>query len=132
EHAIERADHQTFGIVGSDRHGSVRFAVHAGHRFPVVAAIMRAVHISRLLIDYAPRGNVNVFRVLRINSDVIKNVVVVTQMGQTRPVVSPVGRQEKRSGAGSKTDTVGTLWVEAKAPNVASVRTQRGPLTGPE
>ncbi len=93
---------------------------------------MRAVHISRLLIDYAPRGNVNVFRILRINGDVIKNVVVVPQMGQTRPVVSAVRRQEKRSGTGTKIDTVGILRVETQTPHVATIRTQRGPLTGPE
>src|SRR5579862_2780484 len=93
---------------------------------------MRTVDISRLLIDYAPCGYVNVFRILRVNRDVIENVVVITQVSQARPVVSAVRRQEKCSRAGTKIDTVGILRVETQTPHVATVRTQRGPLTGPE
>src|SRR5260221_2325121 len=90
---------------------------------------MRAVHISRLLIDYAPGGNVNVFRILWVDGDVIENIVVVPQMGQTRPVVSAVSRQEKRSGAGTKIVTVGILRVENQTPHVATIRSQRGAVT---
>ena len=81
---------------------------------------------------YAPGRNVNVFGILRIDGDVIENIVVAAQVGQARPVVSPVRGQEKRSGAGPKIDAVGILRVVSQAPHVASVRTQRGPLTGPE
>ncbi len=83
--------------------------MHAGKRFPVVAAIMRAIHVARLLVLDAPGGNINVFRILRIDGDVIENIVIAAQVGQARPIVSAIVRQEKRSRAGAQVDTVGIL-----------------------
>ena len=72
---------------------------------------MRTEHVAGLLVHYAPRRNVNVFGILGINGDVIENIVVAAQMGQARPVVSPVRGQEKRSGAGPEINAVGILRV---------------------
>ena len=79
--------------------------MHAGKRFPVVAAIVGAIHVTRLLVLDAPGGNINVFRILRIDGDVIENVVIATQVRQASPIVSAIVRQEQAAGAGAQVDT---------------------------
>ncbi len=69
--------------------------MHARQCFPVVAAIMRAIHIAGLLILNAPGGNIDVFGILRINGDVVENIVIATQVGQPRPVMPAIVGQEK-------------------------------------
>ena len=86
--------------------------MHARKRFSVVAAVVRTKHVAGLLVHYAPRRNVNVFGILRINDDVIENIVIAAQVGQARPIVSSVRGQEERSRAGAEVDTVGILRVE--------------------
>ena len=132
ENAIQRARYQDVGIAGKDGHGAHRFSMHARQGFPVVAAIMRAIHVAGLLILDAPGGNINVFGILRIDDDVIENIVIAAQMGQPRPIVSAIIGEEKTAGAGTQVNTVGILRVEIQTPDITSVRTQGGPLTGPE
>src|SRR5439155_9799763 len=101
-------------------------------RFPVIAAIVRAIHVAGLLVLKAPSGNINVFGVLRIDGDVIQNVVIATQVSQAGPIVSGVIRKKETAGAGAQVDTVGILGVEIQTPDIASVGSQGSPLAGPK
>ena len=109
-----------------------RFSVHARKRFPVVAAIVRAIHIAGLLVLDAPGGHIDVFGILRIDGDVIEHIVIAAQMRQARPVMPAIVRQEQCSGAGAEVDTIGILRVEIQTPNIAPVRPQGCPLAGPQ
>src|SRR4029077_13070876 len=93
---------------------------------------MRAIHIAGLLVLHAPGGNVNVFGILRINDDLIEKVVITAQVSQPAPIVSTIVGQEKTASAGTKVNMVGVLRVEIQTPDIASVRTHGGPLTGPK
>jgi hypothetical protein len=93
---------------------------------------MRTIHIAGLLILHAPGRNKNVFGVLGIDGDVIEHIVIATEVRQPRPAVSAVGGYEESSGAGAEVNPIGILRVEIQTSDVATIRPQGSPLTGPE
>ena len=52
------------------------------------------------------------FGILRIDDDVIQNIVIAAQVGEPRPIVSAIVGQEKTAGAGTEvTESMATANV---------------------
>src|SRR5436853_7690196 len=96
--------------------------MHSSEGLPFFAAITCAENIADLLARYAPCGNVDVFGILRIDGDVVEHVIIATQTGKPRPIVSRIVRDKKLSGAGTQQEMVRIVRIISQAARVATVR----------
>ena len=104
----------------------------AGIAFPSLSAILGAEQVTGLLIFHAPGRGIHPVWILGIDGEVVDYVVVAAaQVGKSRPAMAAVGGREKSSGAGAEKNVIRVLRIVGEAAHVASIRPQRGPLSGP-
>src|SRR4029077_12506549 len=105
--AIQRAGHERLRIGRCHRQSAHRLPVHVGKNLPGLAAIMAAEYITSLLVLNAPCGNVNSLGVLRIESNVVENIIIATsQVRKARPALAVIIRDEEGPSAVSQEDLV--------------------------
>src|SRR3954466_11682867 len=104
--------------------------MHSSERLPFFAAITCAENVADLLARYAPCGNVDVFGILRVDGDVIENVIIATQTGKPRPLVSRIVGGKKVPGAGAHQDMARVGRIISQAARVATVRPECLPGSG--
>src|SRR5208282_2947009 len=103
--------------------------MHCRQSFPVLAAVVSAENVAGTLILNAPGGNENGLGVVGIDRDVIEHVIVATsQFGKPRPAMPTVLGDENHARAGTQENTVRLMRIISQTANVASIRTQNGPL----
>jgi hypothetical protein len=105
--------------------------VHGGKSFPIFAAILGAENVASLLALKAPRRNIDSLAVLRIEANVVQDVIVASaQMGKAIPTVAAVLRNEEYAGAGAKENVVRIAGIRGQTADVTTFRPQRRPLRG--
>ena len=85
-----------------------------------------------MLVLYAPGRNEDVLGILRIDCDMIENIIVAAaQVSKPAPVAAAIGGRKNCSRAGSQKDVIRIVRIVAKAADVSTIRPQNRPLAGP-
>src|ERR1700739_2061138 len=107
--------------------------MHRGERLPVFSASGRAKRVSQLLALCAPGRDIHELRVLRVQRNVVQNILVAcAEMGEARPILPTITRDKNDSRARSQKDAIGIVGIVGKTAYVASIRPQNSPLARPE
>src|ERR1700682_2177894 len=129
---IQGASHQDLWIGSSNCHSSHGLATHPGYGFPILTSVASAENIACILVLHAPRRYKNCLGVLRIESNVIEHIVIGrTEVSKTGPVVTAIFGLKNHACAGTQKHTVSIVGIVSQAPDIAPVRTQNSPLSGP-
>src|ERR1700730_18248506 len=129
---VQGASHQDLRIGSGNCHRSHGLATHPGYGFPILTSVASAENIACILVLHAPRRYKNCLGILRIESNVIEHIVIGrTEVSKTGPVVTAIFGLENHARAGAQKHPVRIMWIVGQAPDIAPVRAQNSPLTGP-
>ena len=86
-------------------------------------------NVASLVVDDAPRGDVNLVGITRIDSDVVEDIIVTrAKMDVTHPAGATVHGKKQLAGAGTKENAVRIMRIVSKTTDVTAVRAKGLPL----